>query len=72
MLTEELDERAFLCAVQINCDGCRLFGICRVDLYFLGVFGGVESLLLQGSTSVWQHVVIGGQLSCLILSLHPE
>ena len=69
---EELDERAFLCVVQVGRDGCCLLGICWVDLYFLGVLGGVESLLLQGSTPVWQHIMIGGEFCRLVLSLHSK
>jgi hypothetical protein len=32
---EELDERTFLCGVQINCYGCSLVWIGWVDLNFL-------------------------------------
>ena len=33
-LTEELDERAFLCAVQVGRDERRLLRVRRVDLHF--------------------------------------
>ena len=57
-LTEELDERAFLCAIHICCDSCRLLGICRVNLYFLRVLGGIKAWLLQWPPSVRQHIII--------------
>ena len=71
-LTEELDERAFLCAAQICCDEGRFLRVRRMDLYFLRVFGGIESLLMQGSSSIWQYVMVCYELSCLEFSLHPE
>ena len=41
-LTEEFDERAFLGGAEVVGDQGRLGGIRRMDLYFLGVDGGVE------------------------------
>ena len=41
-LTEEFDERAFLCGAEVVGDQRRLGGIRRMDLHLLCVDGGVE------------------------------
>jgi hypothetical protein len=42
MLTEELDERAFLCGGKRIQNPCGFRRVRRVDLVLLGVFAGVE------------------------------
>jgi hypothetical protein len=49
---EELDERAFLCGIQVYCYGGGLVRVRRVDLDFLRVLGCIESLIWQGSPDV--------------------
>jgi hypothetical protein len=51
-LTKELDERAFLCKIQVYRDGgcfCRIYGM---NPNFFGVLGCVKSLIWQGSTNI--------------------
>ena len=69
---KELDERVFLCGIQVGCDEGRFLRVSWVDLYFLRAFCCVESLLLQGSTNIGQNIVVRRELGCFVLSLHPE
>ena len=69
---EELNERAFLCGIEVGCDECRFLWVAWVNLNFLRVLGGVESLIWQGSTCFWQHVVISGALELCVFSYHPK
>ncbi len=71
-LTEELNERAFLCSIEVGCDESRFLWVAWVNLNFLRVLGGVESLIWQGSTCFWQHVVISGAFELCIFSCHPK
>jgi hypothetical protein len=49
---KELDERAFLCGIQVYCDGNCFYWVRGMNLNFLGVLGCVESLIWQGSTNI--------------------
>jgi hypothetical protein len=49
---EELDERAFLCGIKVNRNGCSLVRVSWVNLNFLGITRRVESLVRQGSAYV--------------------
>jgi hypothetical protein len=49
---EELDKRAFLCGIQVYCDGSCLVGIRGVNSNFLRVSRCIESLVWQGSIDI--------------------
>jgi hypothetical protein len=51
-LTEELDERAFLCRIQVYYDGSGLVWVHGMNPNFLGILCCVESLIWQGLTDV--------------------
>jgi hypothetical protein len=51
-LMEELDEHAFLCGIQVYCDGSSLVGVRGMNLNFLRILCCVESLIRQGSADV--------------------
>jgi hypothetical protein len=52
VLTEELDECAFLCRIQVYCDGGCFCWVREMNPNFLGILDLVESLIWQGSTYV--------------------
>ena len=72
VFTQELDERAFLGAIQVSCDEGRFLRVRRMDLHFLRVFGGIESLLLQGSSPFWWYIMVCREFGRFKFSLHPE
>ena len=44
-LTEEFNERAFLCGVEVGRDESHFLWVVRVDLHFSCILGGVEHLI---------------------------